>query len=84
MHTARLSAKSSYFEARFSRWAPGSKVSETVEDSRELEAAGHVLKFMYTDELPTHSGLLSDSLLLLEVIKVRLQRVILAGHRVGT
>lgn len=72
LHTARLSAESSYFEARFSRWAPesSSSVTETLENSSELEAARHVLKFMYTTQLPTHGGLMSDSMLFLDVIKV--------------
>lgn len=46
------------------------KVSSQILEGRELEAAQHVLKFIYTQELPQGDGLVPDGMLLMWMIQV--------------
>lgn len=78
LHAVILSSASGYFRTLFARsktssmsgWCPQCKVTQQILEGRELEAAEHVLKFIYTLEVPTDGGLVSDGMLVLWMIQV--------------
>lgn len=78
LHAVILSSASGYFRALFARsmtcdmggWCPECKVTKQVLEGQELEAAEHVLRFIYTQELPTDGGLVPTGLSLLWMIQV--------------
>lgn len=55
-----------------SGWCPDCKVATHVLEGRELEAAPHVLKYIYTHQLPTGNGVVADGMLQMWMIKVGL------------
>lgn len=76
LHTVVLSSASRYFRKNLTLstgggWCPECKVSTHVLEGRQLEAAVHVLRFMYTHKLPCCDGLVLDGALWLWMIKVR-------------
>lgn len=74
LHTVVLSSASDYFKTLFTTsvggWCPDCKVVTQTLEGRELEAAQHVLKFIYTLELPTVGGDVPDGTLHMWIIKV--------------
>lgn len=77
LHAVVLSSASGYFRKLFTTslggWCPECKVATQTLEGRELEAAEHVLRFIYTLELPTDVLLLADGSLLLWMIKVSIR-----------
>ncbi|MEW5308458.1 MAG: hypothetical protein WDW38_000418 [Sanguina aurantia] len=51
-------------------WCPDCKVATHVLEGRELEAAPHVLKYIYTQQLPADEGKVADGMLKMWMIKV--------------
>lgn len=74
LHAAVLSSASGYFRMLLTTpmdgWCPVCKVAVHVLEGRELEAAPHVLRFIYTQQLPAEDGIADGWLMLIWMLKV--------------
>lgn len=75
LHSDQLCAASGYFHTALSTglniFCHGCRSIHLVMKGRQLEAAHHVLRFMYTNEVTLGDGFVADGMLYLWMIKVR-------------